>query len=98
MMFERDREQAVRDLWDSAVAKQLSYQKGFKTALIFMKPGEMLSTCWAFTVWESEEDFERFYAGDHDNVLEPIMSAGLRRTDRAQLEMLQWFMPSTKDA
>lgn len=97
MMFEREREADVRELWDSAVAKQLSYQPGFQTAMIFLRPGEALSTCWAFTVWDSEEDFERFYTGDHDNILGPIKNSGLRRTNRDELELLQWFLPTTKD-
>lgn len=92
--YEPGRQADVRAFWASDDVKTIAEQPGFKLSVVMDSREEGESKVRAMTVWDSPEDFERFFHGDHVSLNQPMRDAGMNVTARAALDVISWITPN----
>ena len=83
--------------WRSKKAQVIAQQPGFRASLILSSTDTDSPQCTAVTVWDSPEDFERFYDGDHVSLNEPIQRVGMQVESREALDVVAWTSPEAEE-
>ncbi len=91
--FDEGNRKAVLDFWENVGVPSAGRQEGWRGGLIVESvepPGRLR----AGTLWESKEDFDRYYASDEHKVLGAgIRKSGLKIEDRDGLHVLSDARP-----
>lgn len=89
-VFDEADRKKVLDFWEGFGVPSASRQEGFRGALI-LESAETPGRIRTVTVWESKEDFDRYYASDeHRKLGAAIRESGLKIDDRDGLNVLFW--------
>lgn len=91
--FDEANRKAVLDFWENVGVPSAGRQEGWRGGLI-VESVETPGKLWTVTLWESEEDFDRYYASDeHQELGAGIRNSGLKVEDRDGLNVLSDARP-----